>query len=100
VKKKAEKSSEAEFFKHMKIKYHTHLKMAMKAETYSETVKTITIKLHTDRNLQYPLNNTVQHDAKILFQSLCLAKPKSESTLSIVILVPKFRVSFNVRSQL
>jgi hypothetical protein len=29
VRKKAEKSSEAESFKHMKIKYPTHLKMAM-----------------------------------------------------------------------
>jgi hypothetical protein len=34
--KKAEKSSEAESFKHMKIKYTTHLKMAMWAETCSE----------------------------------------------------------------
>jgi hypothetical protein len=47
-KKKAEKSSEAASFKHMKIKkYPTHLKMAM----YAETVKTSTIKLHTDGNI-------------------------------------------------
>jgi hypothetical protein len=48
-------------------KYPTHLKIAMYAETCNETVKTNTIKLACRRkhNLQYPLNNTVQQDAKI-----------------------------------
>jgi hypothetical protein len=45
------KGSEAESFKHMKIKYPIHLKMAMYAETCSETVKTNTIKLHADGNI-------------------------------------------------
>jgi hypothetical protein len=35
-KDKKEKSSEAESFKHMKIKYPTQLKMVMQAETCSE----------------------------------------------------------------
>jgi hypothetical protein len=35
----------------MKIKYPTHLKMAMQAETCSETMKTNTIKLHADGNI-------------------------------------------------
>jgi hypothetical protein len=47
-------------------KYPAHLKMAM-AETCSETAKTNTLKLARRRkhNLQYPLNTTVQQDAKI-----------------------------------
>jgi hypothetical protein len=49
--KKAKKGSEAESFKHMKIKYPTHLEMAMQAETCGETVKTNTIKLHADGNI-------------------------------------------------
>jgi hypothetical protein len=35
----------------MKTKYPTHMKMAMLAETCSETVKTNTIKLHADGNI-------------------------------------------------
>jgi hypothetical protein len=49
--KKSEKGNEAESFKHMKIKYPTHMKMAMLAETCSQTVKTNTIKLHADGNI-------------------------------------------------
>jgi hypothetical protein len=49
VKKK--KGSETESFKHMKIKYPIHLKMAMWAETYTETVKTNTIKLNAEGNI-------------------------------------------------
>jgi hypothetical protein len=54
-------------FKHMKIKYPTRLKMAMYAETCSETVKTNTNKAarRQKHNLQYPLNNTVQQDPRI-----------------------------------
>jgi hypothetical protein len=48
VKKKGRKKQRS---KNMKIKYPTPLKMAMYAETCSETVKTNTLKLHADGNI-------------------------------------------------
>jgi hypothetical protein len=56
VQEKATKSSEADSFRNIKVKHHTHLKMAMEAETCSveqrqRNVRPSTIKLHADGNI-------------------------------------------------
>jgi hypothetical protein len=64
---KKQRSRILEAYENKYMKNPTHLKMAMWAETCGETVRTNTIKLARKRkhNLQNPLNNTVQQDAKI-----------------------------------
>jgi hypothetical protein len=61
---KGNKSSEVDSFKNIKVKYQTHLKMAMKAETCSVeqrqlNVRPCTIELHADGSITSKLMYTV-----------------------------------------
>jgi hypothetical protein len=56
---------------------------------WRKTVKTNTIKLHADGNMQYPLYNTLQQDAKIWYYCLrCLSSAMFLQNSVTVPLIP------------
>jgi hypothetical protein len=77
---KGNKSSEADSFRNIKVKHHTHLKMAMYAETCSVeqrqlNVRPSTIKLHADgiltsKLIEFKLGT--KHTKIILYVSILL----------------------------